>query len=84
MAVDSAVQKYASSAIADVDLGRGMLHIRNGKGGKDRYVPLGDMLIRGIRKYLDAVHPVRWLFEGNDGTCLSQRGTQWAVSQAVK
>jgi len=37
-------------AIADVDLGRGMLHVRNGKGGKDRYVPLGDMLIRGIGK----------------------------------
>ena len=71
-------------AIADVDLGRGMLHVRNGKGGKDRYVPLGDMLIRGIRKYLDAVHPVRWLFEGTNGTCFSQRGTQWAVSQAVK
>ena len=71
-------------AIADVDLGRGMLHVRNGKGGKDRYVPLGDMLIRGIRKYLDAVRPVRWLFEGINEACLSQRATQWAVSQAVK
>ena len=61
-----------------------MLHVRNGKGGKDRYVPLGDMLIRGIGKYLNAVHPVQWLFEGTNGECLSQRGTQWAVSQAVK
>jgi len=82
--VASGVQKYVSSAIADVDLGRGMLHVRNGKGGKDRYVPLGDMLIRGIGKYLNAVHPVQWLFEGTNGECLSQRGTQWAVSQAVK
>lgn len=26
-------------AVADVDLGRGMLHIKHGKGGKERYVP---------------------------------------------
>jgi integrase/recombinase XerD len=71
-------------AIADVDLQRGMLHVRNGKGGKDRYVPLGTMLVRGIAKYLEAEHPHRWLFEGTNGDCLSQRGTQWAVSQAVK
>jgi integrase/recombinase XerD len=62
-------------AIADADLGRGMLHVRSGKGGKDRYVPLGDMLSRGIRKYLDAVHPVRWLFEGtNNAAFLSEKG----------
>ena len=71
-------------AIADVDLQRGMLHVKNGKGGKDRYVPLGDMLVRGIGKYLEAERPRRWLFEGTNGECLSQRGTQWAVSQAVK
>jgi len=71
-------------AIADVDLQRGMLHVKNGKGGKDRYVPLGDMLIRGIAKYLEAERPRHWLFEGTGGECLSQRGTPWVVSQAVK
>jgi site-specific recombinase XerD len=71
-------------AICDVDLQRGMVHVKNGKGGKDRYVPMGDMLIRGIAKYLQAEHPRQWLFEGNKGECLSQRGTQWVVSQAVK
>lgn len=71
-------------AVADVDLQRGMLHVKHGKGGKDRYVPLGDMLVRGIGKYLGAERPRRWLFEGVNGDCLSQRGTQWAVSAAVK
>lgn len=70
--------------VADVDLQRQMLHVRNGKGSKDRYLPLGPMLVRGIAKYLQAEHPHRWLFEGNNGECLSQRGTQWVVSQAVK
>jgi len=71
-------------AVADVDFQRGMVHVRHGKGGKDRYVPLGDMLSRGIAKYLDAERPRRWLFEGVNGNALSQRGTQWVVSQTVK
>src|SRR5215210_5480677 len=40
-------------SVADIDLQRGMLHVKHGKGGKDRYVPLGDMLIRGIIKYIE-------------------------------
>ncbi len=72
-------------AIRDADLQRGMLHVRQGKGGKDRYVPLGKMLIRGIAQYLQAEKPQRWLFEGNlPGAYFSQRGTQWVISQAVK
>jgi integrase/recombinase XerD len=71
-------------AVADVDLGRGMLHVKHGKGGKDRYVPLGEMLARGIKKFIEVEGPRRWLFEGINGDFLSQRGTQWAVSQAVK
>jgi integrase/recombinase XerD len=71
-------------AVADVDLQRGMLHVKHGKGGKDRYVPLGEMLTRGIGKYLEAECPRRWLFEGINGDYLSQRGTQWVVSEAVK
>lgn len=71
-------------SVSDVDLQRGMLHVKHGKGGKDRYVPLGEMLIRGITTYIQSDRPGRWLFEGVNGTCLSQRGTQWAVSQAVK
>jgi site-specific recombinase XerD len=71
-------------AVSDVDLDRRMLHIKHGKGGKDRYVPLGDMLTRGIAKYIAVDHPRRWLFEGVNGECFSQRGTQWVVSQAVR
>lgn len=70
--------------IADADLARGMLHVRQGKGSKDRYVPLGKMLCRGIASYLAAERPRKFLFEGNDGNLFSQRGTQWVVSQAVK
>ena len=70
--------------IADVDTERGMVHIRRGKGRKDRVVPMGTMLQRGIKSYLQADKPRQYLFEGNDGNVYSQRGAQWAISQAVK
>ena len=70
--------------VADADIQRGMLHVRMGKGSKDRCLPLGKMLCRGIAQYLSAEHHVKYLFEGNDGDALSQRGTQWVVGEAVK
>jgi integrase/recombinase XerD len=70
--------------IGDVDLERRMVHVRQGKGGKDRILPLGDLLSRGVKTYLQEAHPQTFLFEGNTGEALSQRGAQWVMSQAVK
>lgn len=70
--------------IADTDIVRGMVHVRQGKGSKDRCLPLGKMLCRGIAQYVNAEHPGDYLFEGVDGGAMSQRGTQWVVYQAVK
>jgi site-specific recombinase XerD len=70
--------------LADVDTQRQMVHVRQGKGSKDRCLPMGIMPARGISNYIAAEKPQRFLFEGHDGDALSQRGTQWAVSQAAK
>ena len=78
--------------LKDLDLDRKLLHIRQGKGRKDRYVPLGEMLCRGVRAYLEAENPQTFLFNGKpDGrkggdfdSRYSQRGVQWAVQQAAK
>jgi integrase/recombinase XerD len=56
-----------SIRLGDMDLDRRMLHVRQGKGRKDRYVPLGEMLCRGIRKYLCEEQPSVWLFNGRAG-----------------
>jgi site-specific recombinase XerD len=61
-----------------------MVHVSQGKGKKDRLLPMGIMLKRGIEKYLQAEKPRMYLFEGVNGAALSQRGTQWVVAQAVK
>lgn len=74
--------------IEDADLQRKMLHIRQGKGNKDRYVPLGDNLVYAIKQYLEAENPYIYLFNGNgpEGTRVkfSETGVQWIIGQARK
>jgi integrase/recombinase XerD len=71
--------------IADIDSGRMMIHIRQSKFNKDRYVPLSPLILQGLRKYYYACQPVEYLFNGNSpGTPLSIKGMQWALREAVK
>jgi integrase/recombinase XerD len=44
-------------SIYDVDLGRGLLWVRHGKGGRDRVVPLGERAGAWLSKYLAEVRP---------------------------
>lgn len=76
-------------ALKDLDFDRKTLHIREGKGRKDRYVPLPDILIRGLKNYLYADNPVIWLFNGypskeGKATPYSQNGIQWVIREAKK
>ena len=74
--------------LTHVDLDRKMLHISQGKGRKDRYVPLGNNLCYAIRKYISVLGPYIWLFNGNgpDGTIqqFSAGGIRWVISEARK
>jgi integrase/recombinase XerD len=71
--------------IADIDSGRMMIHIRQSKFNKDRYVPLSPLILQGLRKYYYACQPVEYLFNGNSaGSPLSIKGMQWALREAVK
>lgn len=71
--------------VKDVDFDRNMIHVRQGKGRKDRYVPIGANLSRGLKKYLDAEQPFRWLFNGKDHRePFSPKGVQWVVREATK
>lgn len=74
--------------LQDVDFDRRMLHVREGKGRKDRYVPLGEHLSRGLKTYIGAEHPYVWLFNGknNKGQLqqFSETGVQWVINEASK
>jgi len=46
----------------DVDSARMVIHVRRGKGKKDRYVTLSPVLLEMLRGYWKQEHPKRWLF----------------------
>ena len=48
--------------VSHVDLERRMLHVHQGKGSKDRCVPLGKLLCRGIEQYLVEEVPDKYMF----------------------
>jgi integrase/recombinase XerD len=82
-----------SVRLQDLDFDRKQLRVVQGKGNKDRYVPLSEHLIRGLKAYINAEKPKDWLFNGQPlanraggdfDSRYSQRGVQWAVKQACK
>lgn len=82
-----------SVRLQDLDFDRKQLKVVQGKGKKDRYVPLSEHLIRGLKKYIEAEKPQDYLFNGQPfpngaggdfDNRYSQRGVQWAVRQVAK
>jgi len=51
--------------IRDIDSQRMVIHIRQSKGRKDRYVPLGTALLDQLRSYWRAERPSIFLFPGS-------------------
>lgn len=78
--------------LSDMDFDRLMLHVQMGKGRKDRYVPLSEIQINTIKKYIQREKISDWLFNGKPNgiaggdfdSRYSQRGVQWTVQQACK
>jgi site-specific recombinase XerD len=81
-----------SVRLSDLDFDRKQLRVVQGKGKKDRYVPLSEHLTRGLRKYIEAEKPQEYLFNGQPNgrgggdfdSRYSQRGVQWVIKQACK
>jgi integrase/recombinase XerD len=50
--------------VSDIDSERMIVHIHNGKGGRDRDVPLSRNLLETLREYFRWMKPKTWLFPG--------------------
>ena len=52
--------------VAAIDSRRMLLHIENGKGGRDRYAMLSPRLLEMLRAYWKRARPSLWLFPGQE------------------
>ncbi|MGZ9221702.1 MAG: site-specific integrase [Anaerolineales bacterium] len=73
--------------VKEIDGERQLLHIEQGKGGKDRYVPLPSACLKMLRQHwLSHRHPV-WMFPSRVGDRqqpMSESGLQRALQAALK
>jgi integrase/recombinase XerD len=69
----------------DLDLERRTLHVRQGKGNKDRMTVLSQSAIEVVQQYIDQTKPENWLFPGQyPNKHLSERTVQKVFEAAVK
>jgi len=75
--------EVARLRVGDLDLDRRMLHVRAGKGGKDRYTLLSEGVCRMLSRYPLARHPSAFVFPGNrDGRHITARTIQKVFQNA--
>jgi integrase/recombinase XerD len=75
--------------VADIDSGRMVLHIQQGKDGRDRDVPLSPRLLATLREYWRWMKPKTYLFPGMENNSRADvpvtTKVAWiAVSEAAK
>jgi len=68
--------------LRDLDSDRRMVHVRKGKGGKDRYVPLPDRTLALLRQYWASHHHPRWLFPASTPPGVPLSGASRPVSMS--
>jgi len=62
------VSEVVRLRVADIDSARMLLWVRDGKGGKDRCVPLSTVLLEELRDWWRQQRPTDWLFPGQTAT----------------
>jgi len=70
--------ELARLGMCDLDLGRGVLAVRRGKGNRDRFVPLGERAEAWVRRYLEESRPELAAYRDDGALFLSADGTALA------
>lgn len=77
-------QEMLDLKVEDIDMDRGMLHIRQGKGAKDRSLPLSKVLREVLSNYLNAYQPDVYLLNGQNSLQYSGTSLGKVVKDAAK
>ena len=71
--------------VQDIDGERGRIHVRDGKGRKDRYAMLSEVALEELRRYWRLERPHHWLFPGERrDRHMHIRTVQRIISRAAK
>jgi len=77
------VSEITNLQAQDIDRERMVIHVRCGKGAKDRYVPLSERLLVELNQYFKAFRPTSWLFPGRrPGLPLTSCAVQYICRRA--
>jgi integrase/recombinase XerD len=77
------VSEATQLKVRDIDRDRMTVRIEQGKGRKDRYVPLSKRLLPRLEQYWATAPPRRWVFEGSaSDRCLHVTAVQKAYTLA--
>jgi integrase/recombinase XerD len=70
--------------LPDLDLERGTVFIREGKGKKDRVVPIGERAVAWVEKYLAEVRPLLLVGREEGWVFLTHRGRRFAENRLTE
>jgi integrase/recombinase XerD len=78
------ISEVVKLLISDIDFDRHTIMVRDGKGMKDRCLPLSKVIAQGLVKYLAEFKPKNWLFNSNKiGKPYSTRSIQSVMQQSI-
>ena len=70
--------------LENIDFERKLIHVKGGKGKKDRYTILSQVVIKYLTEYVRFMRPGEWLFPGaKSGTHITERSVQKIMDKAV-
>ena len=63
---------------------RRFMHIKSGKGAKDRYVPISGQMTALLKRYQLAYQPKEYVFEGQQGGTYTAVSARQVLKRALK
>lgn len=79
------VRELTTLKWSDINVNRMMIHIKQSKGRRDRYVPLAKSLVADFVQYMHAFNKSEYVFFGPNGNGkMSHSGIQFLLKQSIK